>query len=99
MFKLEKNSLDEKISGLKDAVSTYLAPAHYQSLQYLIAHLERVSVHADENLMSAHNLSTVLCPTLMRTPNIGLKPFQLNSWDQEIHVLEILIQNHSKIFR
>ncbi|XP_053209683.1 N-chimaerin-like [Panonychus citri] len=96
---LKKNALDEKISGLKDAVSNYLAPAHYQSLQYLIAHLERVSQHADENLMSAHNLSTVLCPTLMRTPNIGLKPFQLNSWDQEIHVLEILIKNHSKIFR
>jgi len=91
--------LEEKILFLKNAISTYLPPAHYQSLNYLVSHLYRVSQQSSQNLMSAYNLSTVFCPTLMRTPNISLKSFQLTTWQQEIQVLELIIQYHSKLFK
>ncbi|XP_074600817.1 rho GTPase activating protein at 5A [Brevipalpus obovatus] len=96
---LQKPNSDDKISHLKEAISIHLPQAHYQSLQFLLTHLEKVSREDEVNLMSVHNLSTVLCPTLMRTPNIGLKDLQMNFWDQEIQVLELLIQHHAKIFK
>ncbi|CAG9559189.1 unnamed protein product [Danaus chrysippus] len=45
-----------------------LPPAHFNCLQYMVQHLNRVSQHADVNKMSAHNLSTVFAPTLVATP-------------------------------
>ncbi|RWS03686.1 N-chimaerin-like protein, partial [Dinothrombium tinctorium] len=95
---IKKTTLDEQISEMKEAINKLL-PAHYQTLKYLIAHLNRVSQQAASNLMTPYNLSTVFCPTLMRTPNIGLMPFQVNSWQLECAVLEILITHHSRLFK
>ncbi|RWS29350.1 N-chimaerin-like protein [Leptotrombidium deliense] len=95
---VKKSTFDDQISELKEAISK-LPPAHYQTLKYLIAHLHRVSQQSDSNLMTPYNLSTIFCPTLMRTPNIGLMPFQVNSWQLECMVLEMLITHHSKLFK
>lgn len=45
-----------------------LPHAHYATLKYLISHLNRVTKHAKENMMTSENLSIVFGPTLMRLP-------------------------------
>ena len=88
----------EKVSGLKEAIGRLL-PAHSQVLRFLMQHLARVAALSDENLMSAYNLSTVFCPTLMRTPNLHLLPHQVGVWQQEAEVIELLIKHCSRLFR
>jgi hypothetical protein len=98
MSSIKQTTDDAKISTLREAISK-LPPAHYQTMKYFLSHLNRVSSQSDQNLMSAYNLSTVFCPTLMKTPNIGLMPFQVNAWTQEGQVLELLIKNQAKLFK
>lgn len=76
-----------------------LLPAHFQVLKFLILHLARVAGLSDENLMSAYNLSTVFCPTLMRTPDLQLLPHQVSVWQQEAEVIEFLINYSGKLFK
>ena len=86
------------MNGMRDAISKLL-PAHYQVLKYFMQHLVRVAAMSDENLMSAYNLSTVFCPTLMRTPNLNLLPHQVSVWQQEAEVIELMINHYGKLFK
>ncbi|KAI1305328.1 N-chimaerin [Halotydeus destructor] len=95
---IRRKNDDDKLHGLRDAINK-LPPAHYQTLKYFLGHLNRVSQLSEQNLMTAYNLSTVFCPTLMRTPGIGLMPFQINCWQEEGSVLEYLINYQSRLFK
>ena len=57
----------------------------------------RVTLHANQNLMSAKNLGLIFGQTLLHTPNIPML-FQANCWQQESDVIETLIIFHSKLF-
>ncbi|XP_077299635.1 beta-chimaerin-like isoform X2 [Arctopsyche grandis] len=84
-------TLSDQISSFRE-ILTDLPPAHYNTLQYMIQHLHRVSLQAHVNKMNAHNLCTVFVPTLMAIPP------QSTDLTQEIHVLEIFVTNSAKIF-
>ncbi|XP_062584418.1 N-chimaerin-like isoform X1 [Saccostrea cucullata] len=47
---------------------TKLPPAHYQTLRFLLAHLNRVTEKKPVNMMGPDNLAIVFAPTLMRCP-------------------------------
>ncbi|XP_022658880.1 uncharacterized protein LOC111265819 isoform X2 [Varroa jacobsoni] len=87
--------LDDKVDGLKAAVRC-LPPAHYQSLKYLIQHLNRVTEHAKLNKMSADNLSRIFAPTLLRSPDSMGIDLQA-ALQTEAIVVETLIMNHRAI--
>ncbi|XP_076339650.1 N-chimaerin-like isoform X4 [Tachypleus tridentatus] len=93
MNAVRKSTMEEKLDSIKEAVAK-LPPAHYQTLKYLIQHLYRVTEKQKQNLMSIHNLGTVFCPTLMRTPDLISQPGQLSAWHQESLVIELLITHH-----
>ena len=62
-------------------------------------HLYNLSIQSQINLMTAYNISTVFTPTLMRTPNISIDKFQMDSWGQEMELTELLITHNNKLFK
>lgn len=91
-----KRSTEEaRLSAVKEAVGT-LPPAHYQTIKYLMAHLSRVADKHSRNLMTTHNLSTVFCPTLMRSADLCIN--DLAAWKFESTVVEILISHQKSLF-
>uniref|UniRef100_F6RAJ5 Rho GTPase-activating protein 10 n=1 Tax=Monodelphis domestica TaxID=13616 RepID=F6RAJ5_MONDO len=68
-----------------------------EMLDILVKHLTNVSNHAKQNLMTVANLGVVFGPTLMR-PQEETVAAILDLKFQNI-VVEILIENHEKIFR
>ncbi|KAG6449749.1 hypothetical protein O3G_MSEX006242 [Manduca sexta] len=69
-----------------------LPPAHFNCLQYMVQHLHRVSLQAEVNKMSAHNLSTVFAPTLVATPPA------ITDLAFEIRALQVLIEYCPQIY-
>ncbi|XP_067144575.1 N-chimaerin-like isoform X2 [Centruroides vittatus] len=95
---IKRSSQELQLEGLKEALSL-LPPAHYQTLKFLMAHLNRVAEKRKQNLMTPQNLSTVFCPTLLRSPEIGTAPdHQLSAWHLEKDVIEMLISHQKKLF-
>ena len=88
----------EKTNAMREAIGM-LPPAHYQTAKFFFNHLVKVATNSNENLMTPYNLSTVFSPTLMKTPNISLMPFQANAWQVEAEVLEFVITHYSKLFK
>lgn len=88
----------EKTNSMREAIAL-LPPAHYQTAKYFFGHLVKVASNSNENLMTPYNLSTVFSPTLMKTPNISLMPFQANAWQVEAEVLEFVIKQYPKLFK
>ncbi|PNF20787.1 N-chimaerin [Cryptotermes secundus] len=89
-------SIQEQIVGIKDAL-TLLPAAHYNTLKYLMEHLNRVVQHQITNKMTAHNLSTVFAPTLMPAPDLS-KCGGLPGMTYEISALETMITHQQTIF-
>ncbi|XP_040005806.1 rho GTPase-activating protein 42 isoform X2 [Xiphias gladius] len=65
-------------------------------LDLLTNHLFKVSSHSDQNLMTVSNLGMIFGPTLMRSQEETVAAM-MNIKFQNI-VVEILIENHDKIF-
>ncbi|XP_049879517.1 beta-chimaerin [Pectinophora gossypiella] len=80
-----------QVSMLRECLDL-LPPAHFNCLQYMVQHLHRVSQHASENKMSAHNLSTVFAPTLVATPPA------ISDLAAEIRALQTLIEHCALIY-
>lgn len=68
-----------------------------EMLDILVKHLTNVSSHSKQNLMTVANLGVVFGPTLMR-PQEETVAAIMDLKFQNI-VVEILIENHEKIFR
>ncbi|XP_040907232.1 rho GTPase-activating protein 42 isoform X2 [Toxotes jaculatrix] len=65
-------------------------------LDRLTSHLLKVSSHSDQNLMTVSNLGMIFGPTLMRSQEETVAAM-MNIKFQNI-VVEIIIENHDKIF-
>ncbi|KAM6911995.1 rho GTPase-activating protein 42 isoform 1-T1 [Lycodopsis pacificus] len=65
-------------------------------LDILTNHLHKVSSHSDQNLMTVSNLGMIFGPTLMRSQEETVAAM-MNIKFQNI-VVEIIIENHHKIF-
>lgn len=88
--------LEQRLQSLKEAIAK-LPPAHYQTLKFLLGHLSRVAERSRINMMTGHNLSTIFCPNILRSPEIG-PTAALAAWHLEALVMEMLISHQKTLF-
>ncbi|NXL89609.1 RHG29 protein, partial [Alectura lathami] len=91
--------LNRIIIKIKDLLKQLPAP-NYNTLQYLIGHLHRVTEQSDENKMSASNLGIIFGPTLIRPrqTDATVSLSSLVDYPYQARVVELLITYYEKIF-
>uniref|UniRef100_A0A8D0GSN5 Rho GTPase activating protein 10 n=1 Tax=Sphenodon punctatus TaxID=8508 RepID=A0A8D0GSN5_SPHPU len=93
---VESGSPESRVNAIHFLVHK-LPEKNKEMLDILVKHLTNVSNHAKKNLMTVANLGVVFGPTLMR-PQEETVAALMDLKFQNI-VVEILIENHEKIFR
>lgn len=83
--------MGEQVIAMREALKKLPQP-HYNSLKFMIEHLNRVAAHHIVNKMTEHNLATVFAPTLIATTP------QITDLSQEIFMLSSLIQHCYAVF-
>ncbi|XP_051553405.1 rho GTPase-activating protein 29 isoform X2 [Myxocyprinus asiaticus] len=78
----------------------HLPAAHYKTLQFLIAHLHRVTEQAEENKMTASNLGIIFGPTLIKPRQLEAEVSlsSLVDYPHQAHMVELLIKHNQMIF-
>ncbi|CAH0551555.1 unnamed protein product [Brassicogethes aeneus] len=71
-----------------------LPKGHYDTLKFMMEHLNRVARHSALNKMTESNLATVFAPTLILHPNMNLPDVR-----SDINLLEILITHYESVFK
>ena len=64
-------------------VITQLPDPNYNTLEFLLKHLHRVSLHHKDTGMTAKNLAIVWAPNLLRSPALeagGVEALQVRHW-------------------
>ncbi|NXL43664.1 RHG29 protein, partial [Podilymbus podiceps] len=91
--------LNRIIIKIKDLLKQLPVP-NYNTLQYLIGHLHRVTEQSDENKMSASNLGIIFGPTLIRPrqTDATVSLSSLVDYPYQARVVELLITYCEKIF-
>ncbi|NXM52481.1 RHG29 protein, partial [Illadopsis cleaveri] len=91
--------LNRIIIKIKDLLKQLPVP-NYNTLQYLIGHLHRVSEQCEENKMSASNLGIIFGPTLIRPrqTDATVSLSSLVDYPYQARVVELLITYYEKIF-
>ncbi|XP_005050442.1 PREDICTED: rho GTPase-activating protein 29 isoform X6 [Ficedula albicollis] len=91
--------LNRIIIKIKDLLKQLPGP-NYNTLQYLIGHLHRVTEQCDENKMSASNLGIIFGPTLIRPrqTDATVSLSSLVDYPYQARVVELLITYYEKIF-
>ncbi|NXV13466.1 RHG29 protein, partial [Cepphus grylle] len=91
--------LNRIIIKTKDLLKQLPVP-NYNTLQYLIGHLHRVTEQSDENKMSASNLGIIFGPTLIRPrqTDATVSLSSLVDYPYQARVVELLITYYEKIF-
>ncbi|CAG8512500.1 2228_t:CDS:10 [Acaulospora colombiana] len=72
-----------------------LPKAHYDTIKYLMCHLDRVKQREAENLMGSKNLSVVFGPTLLRGPNPNTEILDMTFKNAAV---EFIIENAHALF-
>uniref|UniRef100_A0A8D0FJP6 Rho GTPase-activating protein 29 n=1 Tax=Strix occidentalis caurina TaxID=311401 RepID=A0A8D0FJP6_STROC len=91
--------LNRIIIKIKDLLKQLPLP-NYNTLQYLVGHLHRVTEQSDENKMSASNLGIIFGPTLIRPrqTDATVSLSSLVDYPYQARVVELLITYYEKIF-
>ncbi|XP_072854075.2 rho GTPase-activating protein 29 isoform X1 [Pogona vitticeps] len=91
--------LNRIILKIKDLLKLLPAP-NYNTLQFLLGHLHRVTEESDENKMSASNLGIIFGPTLIRPrqTDATLSLSSLVDYPYQARIVELLITYYEKIF-
>ncbi|NWV04413.1 RHG29 protein, partial [Ptilonorhynchus violaceus] len=91
--------LNRIIIKIKDLLKQLPVP-NYNTLQYLIGHLHRVTEQSDENKMSASNLGIIFGPTLIRPrqTDATVSLSSLVDYPYQARVVELLVTYYEKIF-
>ncbi|NWR55905.1 RHG29 protein, partial [Bucorvus abyssinicus] len=91
--------LNRIIIKIKDLLKQLPVP-NYNTLQYLIGHLHRVTEQSDENKMSASNLGIIFGPTLIRPrqTDATVSLSSLVDYPYQARVVELLVTHYEKIF-
>ncbi|NXY43224.1 RHG29 protein, partial [Ceuthmochares aereus] len=91
--------LNRIIIKIKDLLKQLPVP-NYNTLQFLIGHLHRVTEQSDENKMSASNLGIIFGPTLIRPrqTDATVSLSSLVDYPYQARVVELLITYYEKIF-
>ena len=85
----------EKPIAIKEIVSE-LPFLHYNTFQFIIKFLEKVSFHNEYNKMTIHNIATVFTPNIFRPQD--LTPNDLIYAGHLVDVLKIMISQNEYIF-
>ncbi|XP_051556356.1 rho GTPase-activating protein 29-like isoform X2 [Myxocyprinus asiaticus] len=77
-----------------------LPAAHYKTLQFLIAHLHRVTEQAEENKMTSSNLGIIFGPTLIKPRQLEAEVSlsSLVDYPHQARMVEVLIKHNQMIF-
>uniref|UniRef100_A0A8B9BLV6 Rho GTPase-activating protein 29 n=1 Tax=Anser brachyrhynchus TaxID=132585 RepID=A0A8B9BLV6_9AVES len=91
--------LNRIIIKIKDLLKQLPVP-NYNTLQYLIGHLHRVTEQSEENKMSASNLGIIFGPTLIRPrqTDATVSLSSLVDYPYQARIVELLITYYEKIF-
>ncbi|NWU38281.1 RHG29 protein, partial [Hylia prasina] len=91
--------LNRIIIKIKDLLKQLPVP-NYNTLQYLIGHLHRVTEQCDENKMTASNLGIIFGPTLIRPrqTDATVSLSSLVDYPYQARIVELLITYYEKIF-
>ncbi|XP_060516757.1 beta-chimaerin isoform X2 [Cylas formicarius] len=88
----ENNNLESQLPSIKHALLSLPKP-HYDTLKFVIEHLNRVALHSPINKMNALNLATVFAPTLIHHPANVIPDVR-----SDIILLELMINNVDVVF-
>ncbi|XP_074044305.1 rho GTPase-activating protein 29-like [Macrotis lagotis] len=91
--------LSKVLKKIKDLLKKLPGP-NYNTIEYLIGHLNRVVEQAEENKMPASNLGIIFGPTLIRPWRTDAKvsPSSLVDYPYQARIVELLIAYFVKIF-
>ncbi|XP_007665650.1 rho GTPase-activating protein 29 isoform X2 [Ornithorhynchus anatinus] len=91
--------LNRFLIKIKDLLKQLPVP-NYNTLQFLIGHLHRVSEQDEENKMSARNLGIIFGPTLIRPrqTDATVSLSSLVDYPHQAGMVELLITHYEKIF-
>merc|ERR1712137_585218 len=87
---------DERASFINKLLKT-LPPANRMILQYLIRFLNKLTEHADVNMMTAHNLGIVFGPALLRKEVEDVKQI-INDSPHVINSIKIIVEEYTYFF-
>ncbi len=74
-----------------------LPSAHYNTLQFLLAHLSRVAEHSEVNKMATRNLALVFGPTMIK-PGLDSIASMMTDMREQVSIMETLIVHHEELF-
>lgn len=93
----------ERLSSEMAIMLSTIPECYYETLKYVLGHLNRVSMNSAENLMTCQNLAVVFGSNLMRSApsenSVALLQFsELNDLGLKNLLAEFLIRNFNLIF-
>ena len=86
---------NEKVAAMRDAIKS-LPRVHYEVLEVLMRHLDRVVELKDENLMTSLNVAVVFAPTIMRPESLAR---ELGDTKAKNEAVTVLVEEVERIFR
>ncbi|XP_040262604.1 rho GTPase-activating protein 29 isoform X2 [Bufo bufo] len=91
--------LNRVILKIRDLLKQ-LPPPNYNTLQFLVGHLHRVTEEVEENKMTASNLGIIFGPTLLRPrqTDATVSLSSLVDYPYQARIVELLISHYDKIF-
>uniref|UniRef100_A0A8C5Q281 Rho GTPase-activating protein 29 n=1 Tax=Leptobrachium leishanense TaxID=445787 RepID=A0A8C5Q281_9ANUR len=91
--------LNRVILKIRDLLKQLPLP-NYNTLQYLIVHLHRVTEEVEENKMSASNLGIIFGPTLIRPrqTDATISLSSLVDYPYQARIVELLVTHYDKVF-
>ncbi|XP_075038447.1 rho GTPase-activating protein 29 isoform X2 [Mixophyes fleayi] len=91
--------LNRVIIKIKDLLKQLTLP-NYNTLQFLVGHLHRVTEEVEENKMTASNLGIIFGPTLLRPrqTDATISLSSLVDYPYQARMVELLITYYDKIF-
>ncbi|XP_040183030.1 rho GTPase-activating protein 33 isoform X2 [Rana temporaria] len=82
---------EEKLIRVHDLIQQ-LPPPHYRTLEYLMRHLFRLSVHSDRTGMHARNLAIIWAPNLLRSRDMETAGTPGADAFREVRVQSVLVE-------
>ncbi|KAM4023228.1 rho GTPase-activating protein 29 isoform 1-T1 [Anomaloglossus baeobatrachus] len=91
--------LNRVVIKIRDLLKQLPLP-HYNTLQFLVGHLHRVTEEVEENKMTASNLGIIFGPTLLRPrqTDATISLSSLVDYPYQARIVELLISHYDKIF-
>ncbi|XP_049818032.1 beta-chimaerin isoform X2 [Aethina tumida] len=93
---IQHKNQDLKLSSIKHALLS-LPKGHYDTLKFMMEHLNTVARHSPINKMTESNLATVFAPTLIRRTDLILS--DVPDLTSDINLIETMIRHCDSIFK